>query len=261
MPAALAAASRRVTDVLRELRQAGDLDVPPAAHVVERLLDARGIRPLLVRHENLEIRVPRQIRIGIGGDIQAAPPRRLDDRDDFRRLAPDADGAELDVRDLDWKACLFADRNGLPDGFERAVSLVTDVRDVKAAVSRRHARQCHELGGRSVAADLVLEPRREADRSIRAFLLDERLHPRDLGCRRLPAEVVAHHGPPDGGMPDEHRDIHRCRRRPAASEVIAERQWRAAILPQKDGCYALGHLRARVRISNPVRRSSGCAHR
>ncbi len=87
----------------------------------------------------------------------AALPGCLDHRHDFRRFAPDADRPELDVRDLDGKPRLLADRDRFAHGVERAVGFVADVRDVEAAVLRGDARERHDLGGRRVAADLVLE--------------------------------------------------------------------------------------------------------
>ena len=122
------------------------------------------------------------------------------------------------------------------------------MRDVEAAVPRRHARQLDELGRRCVAADLVLESRRQSDRSVGERLLDQRLHPRNLGCRGLATEVVAHHGPPDGRVSDEQRDVHRGRRRSPSSQVVADGQRRAAILTQQDRRNSLGHLRASLGI-------------
>ena len=237
-----------LTDVLWKLRQASDLNISAAADVVERLLDACRIRPLPIGYEDFEVRVPGQVRVGVRGDVHPARPRRLDERDHFRRFAPHANCSQFDVRDLHRELRLLANRNRLVDGLERAIRFVADVRDVEAAVARSHARQRHELRRRCVATDLVLESRREADGAFSTGLVDERHHFRDLSRRRLASKIVAHHRSPDGGMPDEHRDVDRRRLRSASREVVTNRQRRAAVLTQENGSDALGHLRVGLGI-------------
>ena len=148
-------------------RQARDLDVPAAADVVQRLLDARRIGPLLVGHQHLEVRATKR-GTGYASAVTSMPRFRA------ASMSATTSGALPHTPTVPSLMCvictgslrLLADGDGLADRLERAVRFVANVRDVEAAVPRGHARQRHELLGRCVAADLVFETRRETDRAV-----------------------------------------------------------------------------------------------
>ena len=157
------------------------------ADVGERAVDALRVEVLLVRHEDLDVRVPGLVGIAVGRDVLALRARRVDQGDGPLRLAPDAHGGELDVGDVERQPALLRDGDRLVHRLEALVRLVAAVRHVEAAVLRRGLRQLDELLGRRVAADLVLEARGEAHRAFPHRLRDERGHlrasPRSVDSR------------------------------------------------------------------------------
>src|SRR6185369_6242833 len=106
----------------------GDRDPRGSPDDAQRLGDTRRVVVLLVRDEDLDVRVPRLVRIAIGGDVDARGPGAVEESDRLVRLAPHADGGELDVRDLEGQPALSRDLDGLLEGREGLLRLVADVR-------------------------------------------------------------------------------------------------------------------------------------
>src|SRR5688500_9916616 len=81
--------------VVAPCRQTRDLNIPSSPHVVQGFFHAGRVVPAFVRHEHLQVRVPGQVRVAVGGHIHAAFARRLDHGDHFERLLPDTHRDEI----------------------------------------------------------------------------------------------------------------------------------------------------------------------
>src|SRR6476661_4300651 len=109
-----------------------DRDVTGPTDVGQSFGDALRILVLLIWHKDFDGRSPSIVGIAIREKIETALARRFDHADVLRRLAPNADGAELDVRMLDGDVGALADSDLFLQGLKREVSFVADVRHVKA---------------------------------------------------------------------------------------------------------------------------------
>ena len=90
-------------------RAAGDRDAvaPPTSARARSTLS--GSSYFLFGNEDLDVRVPRLVRIAVGRDVLARASRAAANRSTASRgLSPDADRAELDVGDLDGNAARAA---------------------------------------------------------------------------------------------------------------------------------------------------------
>src|SRR5207302_8564929 len=124
-----------------------------------------------IGYQHRDCGMPGIVRVAVRGDVHTAPPGFLNQAHRFGRLAPHADRAQLDVRNLDRDARLLADSNGFAQRLEAAVGLIPDVGHVEATESRRHAGQSDEFFRCAVAADLVLEDNKTYTLALSAFLL------------------------------------------------------------------------------------------
>ena len=239
--------------VLGMRRMADDQHVRRAADVGERLLDARRVVVPLVGHEDGDRRAPGVVGIRVGGHVDAAARAASISAIAVGRLAPHADGAELDVRNLDRDVRALADRDRFPQRVEALVGLVADVRHVDAAVAGHDFRQLDELAGLGVAADFVFEAARQAGGAFAHPLIDEQRHARDLVGARGALEVVLHHQPAHGRVADERRDVDGGRRAPPLGQVVADRPRRVAVRPDDDRGDALRDLGLGRRIGGQPR--------
>ena len=227
---------------------ADDQHVGRAANVGERALDARRVVVALVRHEDGDRRAPGVVGIGVGGDVDAARPRRLDQRNRLGRLAPHAHGAELDVGNLHRDVRAFADSDRFLQRVEALVRFVANMRHVDAAVAGDDPGELDQLRRLAVAADFVLEAARQPGRAFAHPLIDEQRHPRDLVGARRALEVVLHHLATHGGVPDERRDVDRGRRLLSLGQIVADRPRRIAVWPDDDRRDPLRDLRRRAGV-------------
>ena len=104
------------------------------------------------------------------------------------------------------------------------------------------ARQRHDLVGRRVAADFVLEAARQRDRALAHALIDQRLHLRHFVRPGGALVVFAHHQLADGGMANGGEHVDRGRRGAQLRQVIRDRPRRAAVLADEQRGDALRHL-------------------
>ncbi len=153
-----------------------DRDVigPPTS--AERFRDALRVFVLLIWHEDFNVRMPGVVGIAVRKKIKAALARRLDHADVLRRFAPNADGAELDVRMLDGDVGALADSDLFLQSFKREVSFVADVRHVKAMELGRGRCESDDFFSGAVAAQVVFETAGKADGAFAHTLIDEQRH-------------------------------------------------------------------------------------
>ena len=148
----------------------------------------------------------RRVRILIGGNLEAAAARVLNQLQRRARLAPQPGAANLQVIDVHRQARDFGDGNCLLDFLDQLKAFAADVAAVVAAVSGGDLRHREDLFRVVIAAAFVR--RRQADRALLHRLRDQRRHFRQRRRVGRPL-VVAHHRTPDLLRRDAGRDIDR----------------------------------------------------
>ena len=159
-----------------------------------------------VLHHGMERRAPRCVGILVGGDVEAASARRLDEAKRVAHAAPVGAAARLVMGDLDGDPALLADPDGLGDGVEEPGGLVPHVGGVQSAELPHLPGQGHDLLGGGVASGLVDEPGGEADGARLDALPDGAAHPAHLVGRR-PALVEPHGARAQRAVAHEHRHV------------------------------------------------------
>ena len=128
----------------------------------------------------------------IGGELDAAPARRVDQRDDFLHPPEVLRAGDLEVEDVDRDARAFADRDRLLDPLAQLLAVVAQVRRVETAGGARRPRQRDQLVGPGVGVGRVDQAGRHAVGALRHRLGDQARHLLELVRLRRPL-VVAHH--------------------------------------------------------------------
>ncbi len=112
------------------------------------------------------------------------------------------------MRNLHAAARHLADADRLGDGFFERGALVAHVGGVHAALVAGDARELDDLPRLGIGAWHVLQAGRETHGAVRHSAPDERLHPVELGNRRV-AVRGPHHVTTHRVVPDERREVHR----------------------------------------------------
>ena len=204
------------------------------------------------------------VRILIDGDVDPARPRRVHQGEAVGAAAPRAAAERLVVGDLHRDAGLRADPYRLAHRVEQSERLVAHVRDVDAAVARRHRGERDDLFGRGEAAGDVEQAGGQPEGAFFHRLGDERPHAVQLVARRF-AVVAAHDRAADRSLAGEDRPVRTDAGVRDARQVLADRPGRAAVVPLGQRRDALQQVvvrrrhvedaahRVRVRIDEPGR--------
>ena len=162
------------------------------------------------------------VRILIGGELDAALPRRVDQRDHFLHPAEVLRAGHLQMEDVDRDARAFADGDRLLDAFAQLLAVVAQVRRVEAASRAGRPRQRDQLVGLRVRVRRVDQAGGHAVRALLHRVGDEPRHPLEL-LRFRRALVVAHHELADLAEADVRQQVDRrlaaLDRREVAGEV------------------------------------------
>ena len=146
------------------------------------------------------------VGVHVGGDLESLPPRRFYLADDLVHLRPVRLAGRFQVIDLRGQAGLTADPDQFVDRFEQAVALAAHVRDVLAAVLRRHLAQLDELLGAGVRGRRVDQRRSDPERARFHFPAHELPHAIELLRRRL-LVFESNHVLADGRGAEVRRDV------------------------------------------------------
>src|SRR6266850_5701047 len=160
------------------------------------------------------------VRVGVGGHVDAVRPGPLDPRDHLLHVPP-VRSTDLQVPDLHRDRGGPGDREGLVQRSEDPGSLAAQVGSVEAHVLRGHLRERDQLVRLREGARLVDETRRETERPLLHRFLDELLHPRELlrvGLRVAEAE----HNASNLRRAHHHADVDRRPRPTQPAEVAAQ---------------------------------------
>ena len=173
------------------------------------------------REQRAQVPARRRVRVDIGGDDEAALPRRIDT---FRH-GTHASGiplkCRLEVEDVGGHASFGGNLEHLVERGVDLVALAALVGRVYSAVAAGHAGKGDELLGRSVAVRNVNEGARDAQGPILHGGGSEALHRGKLGSRRS-AILAGHHGVPQASRGHEGGEVYCWRRGLEAREEVRE---------------------------------------
>ncbi len=131
-----------------------------------------------------------QARVLIAGDVVAARARRVDRLQCARCRARRRTVARGEVRDLQRHFGAAADIERLVESLHGAKVAIARVDGVVATESSSGAGEHHQLVGRTRQAERILQPGREAKRSVIKGFAQESNHPVELGRRRRPRRTA-----------------------------------------------------------------------